>query len=308
MNLRTLHDLFVHELRDIYDAEKRITKALPKMARSVSSPKLRSALDQHLKVTEKQIQRLNRVFELVHVSAQGRKCAGMVGLLEEGSDLMQEEAAEPVLDAAVIGAAQKVEHYEIAVYGTLIAYASKLGMTKAAKLLRQTLAKEKKTNEDLTKLASSINQSANGSHGRTGEKAASPPTRKASQKNGHRRNGQRRNGQRNPDLITGAPGSHPGGVAVGTAAGGAMLGAAGGAVAGPVGAAIGAIVGGVAGGYAGKTAAEYVEPTTKRTTKRARKTKRNASPARAKSARKARPTAKARGRRTKAQLARYETR
>jgi ferritin-like metal-binding protein YciE len=253
MSLANLRELFVYELRDIYDAEKRIAKALPKMAKAASSTRLRTAFESHLNETEKQIARLERVFEFAQTPARGKKCVGMVGLLNEGSELLKDDGETSVLDAALISAAQKVEHYEIAVYGTLVAYAKRLGLKQATRLLQQTLAEENKTDERLTQLATSVNQSAEAPRDHNGTPPANRRTEPPS----------RRNGRRNPDPITGAPGAHPGGVAIGTAAAGAALGAAGGAIAGPVGAAVGAIVGGVAGGYAGKATAEYVQPTTK---------------------------------------------
>jgi len=274
MTLHNLQDLFVHELRDIYDAEKRMTRALPKMAKHASSDRLRAAFEKHLKVTEKQIERLERVFDMAKTAARGKKCEGMVGLLEEGAELMEQKGAPAPLDAALIGAAQTVEHYEIAVYGTLVAYAQKMGMTQAARLLQQTLDEEKQTDEDLTKLASSINRAAefpsedhNGQEARQSARRDQAPARK---------------GQANADPITGSPGAHPGGVAVGTVAGGAAFGAAGGAIGGPVGAAIGAVVGGVAGGYAGKAAAEYVDPTVEKPSQNGRRRRAKASGTRAK--------------------------
>jgi ferritin-like metal-binding protein YciE len=160
MHLATLEDLFLQELKDVYDAEKQILKALPKMAKAVESEELRSALNEHHSVTETHVDRLEQVFDLLGKPARGKKCAAMEGLLKEGSDLLKEDCEPPVLDAAVIGAAQKVEHYEIAAYGTLATYAKILGYSEAKELLGQTLEEEKQTDESLTSLAADINVDA----------------------------------------------------------------------------------------------------------------------------------------------------
>jgi ferritin-like metal-binding protein YciE len=157
MSLENLEDLFLHDLKDTYDAERRMTKALPKMAKAASSQKLQAAFEKHLSVTETQIERLERIFKLLNKPVRGKKCSGMEGLIEEGSELMSEDASESTLDAGLIGAAQKVEHYEIAAYGTMATYAKILGLTEAERLLKQTLAEEKQTDEELTQLASTIN-------------------------------------------------------------------------------------------------------------------------------------------------------
>jgi ferritin-like metal-binding protein YciE len=160
MALNDLNDLFLHELKDIYDAEKRILRALPKMAKTASSDDLRAAFEEHREVTEKQVERLEEVFQMLDKAARGKKCLAMEGLLEEGKEMMEEDAAPPVMDAALIGAAQKVEHYEIAAYGTLVTYAKELGLKDAARLLEETLAEEKETDQKLTDLASHINYEA----------------------------------------------------------------------------------------------------------------------------------------------------
>lgn len=157
MPLRTLDDLFMDELKDIFDAEKRIVKALPKMAKSASTDELRDAFENHLEETEEHIKRLEQVFKHLDKPARGKKCAAMEGLIEEGKELMEEDAEEPVLDAGMICAAQKVEHYEISAYGTLVAWSKTLGHSRITKLLEETLAEEKATDEKLTELASSIN-------------------------------------------------------------------------------------------------------------------------------------------------------
>jgi ferritin-like metal-binding protein YciE len=157
MSLESLEDLFLQEIKDIYDAEKQILKALPKMAKAVESEELRAAIEEHHAVTEKQVERLEEVFQMLDKPARGKKCVAMEGLLKEGSELLKEDAEPAVLEAAIIAAAQKVEHYEIAVYGTLATYAEILGYEDAKELLGQTLEEEKETDETLTQIASHIN-------------------------------------------------------------------------------------------------------------------------------------------------------
>lgn len=159
--LDDLRDLFVDELRDIYDAEHRITKALPKMRKAAGSDELQDAFDLHLQETEGQIARLEQVFDLLDEPAKRKKCDGILGLIEEGQKMMEEDADQSVLDAALVSAAQKVEHYEIASYGTLRTYARLLGQDEVASLLEQTLDEEKATDEKLTSLAEAgINEAA----------------------------------------------------------------------------------------------------------------------------------------------------
>jgi ferritin-like metal-binding protein YciE len=158
MELNTLQDLFIDVLKDTYDAEHQITKALPKMAKAASTPELKAAFEDHLLQTETHISRLEQVFEGQGKKATRKSCKGMKGLLEEGSELIKEDAEPSVLDAGLIAAAQKVEHYEISAYGTLIAYANLLGANDAVGLFQQTLDEEKQTDKNLTELAeSSIN-------------------------------------------------------------------------------------------------------------------------------------------------------
>jgi ferritin-like metal-binding protein YciE len=157
MSLASLEDVFLHELKDVYDAEKQILKALPKMAKGVESEELRAAFEEHRDVTEKQIERLEEIFEMIGKPARGKKCPAMEGLLKEGNELLKEDAEPQVLEAALIGAAQKVEHYEIAAYGTLATYAEILGYEDAKELLGQTLEEEKETDEKLSQIASEIN-------------------------------------------------------------------------------------------------------------------------------------------------------
>jgi ferritin-like metal-binding protein YciE len=151
-----LEELLIEELRDIYNAENQIIKALPKMAKAASSPELRRAFERHLEETRRQVERLDTIGETLDIKLTGKKCAGMEGLIDEGKEIMQEDLEEPALDAGLIGAAQKVEHYEIAAYGTARTHASMLGMNKVAKLLQQTLDEEAKTDKLLTQLAESV--------------------------------------------------------------------------------------------------------------------------------------------------------
>lgn len=160
MSLDSLHDLFVEELKDLYNAENQITKALPKMAKAAASDELRMAFEEHLKETEKQIERLDQIFEELGMNPKGKKCKAMVGLIEEGSEIIAEDGEDAVKDAALIAAAQKVEHYEIASYGTVRTYAELLGMDDAAELLQQTLDEEGATDKKLTELAENINTEA----------------------------------------------------------------------------------------------------------------------------------------------------
>ncbi len=151
----SLEPLMIDELRDLLDAEKQITKALPKMAKAAVSPKLRSAFELHLDQTEGQIDRLNQVFEQLGERARGKTCEAMKSIIEEGQEMMKEAQAGPTRDALLIAAAQKVEHYEIASYGTARTFANQLGHRKAANLLEQTLKEEKATDEKLTDIAES---------------------------------------------------------------------------------------------------------------------------------------------------------
>jgi ferritin-like metal-binding protein YciE len=153
MALETMRDLLVHEIRDIYNAEQQILKALPKMVRAAENPTLAQALQTHLRETEEQVVRLERVFEELGVPARGKKCKGMEGLLDEGKEILEEEGSPLVKDAAMIGAAQKVEHYEIAAYGTMKSMAELLGLAQVAQLLDQTLQEEMATDELLTHIA-----------------------------------------------------------------------------------------------------------------------------------------------------------
>jgi ferritin-like metal-binding protein YciE len=151
-----LHELFLEELADIYNAEQQITKALPKMAKAAESEELRQAFEEHLHQTEEQISRLDQVFESLGESMKRKTCKGMQGLLEEGNEVMQEQKGSAAIDAALIAAAQKVEHYEIATYGTLCAWAEQMGHDDALDLLKQSIDEEETTDERLTELAESL--------------------------------------------------------------------------------------------------------------------------------------------------------
>lgn len=153
--VRTLEDLFIDLLKDLYSAENQLVKALPKMAKNAQASDLRKAFQDHLKQTEKQAERIERIFSDLEGSPRGKKCVGMEGLVEEGNEIMKEAADPDALDAGLIAAAQKVEHYEIASYGTARAWAQHLGHHDAAKLLEQTLEEESMANELLTRIAES---------------------------------------------------------------------------------------------------------------------------------------------------------
>jgi ferritin-like metal-binding protein YciE len=153
VELETLKDLYIEELRDLYSAETQILKAMPKMIKSSSHAELQRAFTLHQKQTERQVQRLERIFKDLKTSPKGKKCHGMEGLLEEGKELISEKPDADVLDAGLIAAAQHVEHYEIAGYGTVRTYATQLGFAKHAELLQQTLDEEKETDQLLTAIA-----------------------------------------------------------------------------------------------------------------------------------------------------------
>ncbi|MGZ5876655.1 MAG: YciE/YciF ferroxidase family protein [Bradyrhizobium sp.] len=152
---KNLNDLFLDTLKDVYYAEKQILKTLPKMAKAAHSDKLRAAFEKHQGETEGQVERLEQVFELMDKPARGKTCEAIQGILEEGKEVMDEFKGTEALDAGMIAAAQAVEHYEIARYGTLKEWAQQLGMKDAARLLDETLQEEKKTDESLTQLAES---------------------------------------------------------------------------------------------------------------------------------------------------------
>lgn len=156
MKLKTLHDLYVDELKDLYNAENQILKALPKMAKAASDPQLAQAFTDHLAETKGQVDRLEKIFKKLDVNPKGKHCKAMEGLLEEGKDLMAEDADPSVMDAALIAAAQRVEHYEMAGYGCVRTYARLLGYEEAADLLQETLDEEGTADKKLTDLAETV--------------------------------------------------------------------------------------------------------------------------------------------------------
>ena len=184
MELQTLQDLYVEELKDLYSAEKQLVKALPRMAKNATNPQLKQAFTKHLQETEGHVDRLEQIFEMLGARAGGKKCVGMEGLIEEAKELLEEDSGEEALDAGLISKAQHVEHYEIAGYGTVRTYARQLGLEDHARLLQQTLDEEAKTDKLLTQLAeSSVNVDAQTAEteesttsGRRGEREVSRTT------------------------------------------------------------------------------------------------------------------------------------
>ncbi len=179
----SLDSLFEDELKDIYDAEKQITKALPKMIKKAGADELRSAFEDHLEQTRQHIERLERVFEMLEMPARGKKCIGMENLLKEGQEMMADAEDDDTRDALMIAAAQKVEHYEIATYGTLRVWANLLGHGDAAALFEETLDEEKETDQALTGIAESfVNQAAADTDDAEDEDEQAPPARAAAKK------------------------------------------------------------------------------------------------------------------------------
>lgn len=160
MEQSALKELYIEELRDLYDAENQLVKALPKMAKASSSEALRSGFEEHLKQTKGHVERLEEIFNHLGEKAKGKKCHGMEGLISEGKEIIDEDLEDEVKDAGLISAAQRVEHYEIAAYGTVRTYAEILGDDDAVSLLEETLSEEKATDQKLTELASDINVEA----------------------------------------------------------------------------------------------------------------------------------------------------
>ena len=171
MAQKTLHEAFVHEIRDIYDGERQITKALPKMIKKTTSDELRTALEEHLEQTQGHLERLEQVFASLDESVRGKHCDGVAGLIEEGKAIMEEDMDDAAMDACLIGAGQRVEHYEMAAYGTLVAWARAMGHEQAAELLQQTLDEEKAADEKLSSIAEGgLNQkAADAAHGESEE-------------------------------------------------------------------------------------------------------------------------------------------
>jgi len=156
MKMETLQDLLIDHLKDLYSAENQLIKALPKMAKAASNAELKAGFEEHLEQTKGHATRLEQICKMLNVNPKGKKCAAMEGLIEEGKELLEEDAEEVVLDAGLIAAAQKVEHYEIAAYGTVRTWAEQLELDDAVRLLEETLTEEKQTDEKLTELATSV--------------------------------------------------------------------------------------------------------------------------------------------------------
>lgn len=160
MSVDSLQKLFIEELKDVYSAENQITRALPKMAKASASANLKTAFEEHLEQTRNHVKRLEQIFQTLGKNPKGKTCEGMKGLLQEGAETMGEMEKGEVRDAAMIAAAQRVEHYEIAAYGTLRTFADLLGEKDATKLIEETLEEEKTTDQKLTKIAQSVNSQA----------------------------------------------------------------------------------------------------------------------------------------------------
>ena len=198
-NMNTLNDLFIDELKDLYSAERQLLKAIPRMMKGTTSDELRSAFETHLEQTEGHVERLEQVFERIEASPRGKKCKAMEGLVEEGEEVLDMEGDGDVLDAAIIGAAQRVEHYEIAAYGTACAHAKALGYDDLASILGQTLQEEEETDKLLTQIAESgINRMAaameggnEGSEEPAGRRAAPAKAKKSTAGRSGQRGGSR---------------------------------------------------------------------------------------------------------------------
>lgn len=200
MSAENLREALVEEIRDLYNAEKQLLKALPKMAKGASSDELRDAFESHLEETEGQVARLERVFELLDEKPRGKHCAGMAGIIEEGNDVLQEDMDDAVMDACLIASGQRAEHYEMAAYGTSIAWAEALELGDVAQVLRETLEEEKAADEKLTALAESgINEAATGgSEEDTDEEGSSkrPASARSEQPSATARSARQRGGRR----------------------------------------------------------------------------------------------------------------
>jgi ferritin-like metal-binding protein YciE len=178
MEHNELKQLYINELRDLYNAENQLVKALPKMAKKASSEQLRSGFEEHLDQTNGHVSRLEEIFEALGQKPSGKKCSGMAGLVKEGEEMMEEDFSEEVMDAALISAAQRVEHYEIAAYGCVATWAELLGESEANALLEKTLEEEKETDQKLTELAEEINVEAKGFGEQGKEEEEDAPARK----------------------------------------------------------------------------------------------------------------------------------
>jgi ferritin-like metal-binding protein YciE len=184
MTQKTLKELYVDELRDLYDSEQQLIKALPKMVKAANSDELSTGFEEHLQQTKEHARRLEQIFQAIGEPVKGKKCKGMQGIVAEGAEAISEGFEGPLMDAALIGAAQRVEHYEIAGYGTVHAFATELGEDEAASLLEQTLREEKETDQKLTELSTEINQQAAEPAGSGPSKVKEEPKRKAAKAGG----------------------------------------------------------------------------------------------------------------------------
>ena len=174
-----LKDLYVDELKDLFDAENRLVKAIPRMAKAATSERLRSGFEEHLEQTRGHVDRLKEIFDAMGEKATGKKCAGMMGIVKEGEEIMEEDFEGEVMDAALISAAQRVEHYEIAAYGCVRTWAELLGESEASALLEKTLEEEKETDEKLTELAEEINVQAKSESGEEEDEESEEKTPRA---------------------------------------------------------------------------------------------------------------------------------
>ena len=186
MAIKTAQDFFVDELKDIYSAEKQAIRAYPKLAKAVSSPQLKEALQTHLEETKGQVERLDQVFEILEKRASGKTCEAMKGMVEETSEALEEIEKGPILDAALIACGQRMEHYEIAAYGTVAALAKAMGQDEIAQLLSQTLEEEKVTDQKLTQVSESVSESVNreaiGEDEEEDDEEEAPPAKSAAKK------------------------------------------------------------------------------------------------------------------------------
>ena len=201
MKIESLNELLAEELKDIYSAEKQLLRAMPKMAKKATSPELKTALQEHLEVTKRQIERLEQVFQSLGKPAKAKTCKAMQGLIEEATEIMEEDADDAVLGAGIIAAAQKVEHYEIASYGTVRTWARLCGAEEAAGLLQETLDEEGEADQRLTQLAESIvnpeaedgdgdyNQGGGSSSKSSGSKKSSSSSKKSSSSSSSKKSG-----------------------------------------------------------------------------------------------------------------------
>jgi len=187
MEKEAMRELYINELKDLYNAETQLVKALPKMAKASSNEKLREAFEEHLRQTSEQVSRLEQIFEMLEEKPTGKKCLGMEGLVKESAETMREDYEDAVMDAALIGAAQRVEHYEIAGYGTVREFAQLLGEDEHVPLIEQTLEEEKQTDEKLTELAQEINSQAEETESESEEETDSRKSKTRSGKSSSRR-------------------------------------------------------------------------------------------------------------------------